>query len=614
MNRRKKVVGILLFITLLTATTGLVGCTFGCNQAESSSNESVVDSSSQIVATVPDIAGVTADVVERPSGIYTNGCELLNVYVDGEEIPDTHYVTRNGRFILAYETYGDELSVGEYEVKLVFKQGEASYKLTVVDEADPICSFSPGEIKKSYVKGDVLQMPLVVRLNDYQTYDSVYAVYNEHGTIEQTYTNLEMSEGAQEIVWDSVGSYTVEVSLKRGDQTVKTFNAWKFETQPFAGASMFSEANIGVEGWVSGTETNTVIVYNSETKNLEFQNKVDGAMRSDQTTVSYPVSVFEMAKKAGYKALSFGIKPNETMAATTWWNLPTADNKNAWNSVSSAGLRIFGATKRVDFANKIRHNYVVWENDVNYINRGDQGDGVYVYRDVYVTEMSTQAYTQVVIDIDEFLSLGEDVEYMSFVIGSVKGGILSVGNLKWMTQEEFKAYEMQKIANDKVAYTSKNYVAEDMLYRWGVHKDSANITRSYDLEVGALKATINTDGGHSKSQKNIFALGALDIRYAYETLKFTHLTVKWKASKEMLNPETETLGTGRCVRLYTSISKSVPGGIEINLPDLSTSWTTFEISLKDLLETKNAQYLCFVIGGNQGDAVWFESITLSVKQ
>lgn len=616
-KQKKGFLAALTTIMFVCAGVGLIGCAPILQKPnDSNSHESVSteleSSAPSIQVTLPTIADVSADVIEHPVGISMNGCDLLNVCVDGTELPDTHYVTRNGRFILAYETYGDELAVGNYEVKLTFAQGEVSYSLTIVDQAEPACLFDTKGGKTSYVKGDTLEIPVITRLNEYQEYDSVYTVYDSDGEAVQTYTNVESS--TETIVWNSVDTYTLQVSLKRGDQTVKTFDSWQFEVQPFAGAAVFAEANIGAEGWVSGLTDNTTIHYNEEEKALQFSNKVANGMRSDQGVVSYPVTTLKKAKEAGYEALSFAVKPNETMAANPWWDLPTADNKVAWNSVSSAGLRIFGATKRVDLANKIRHDYVVWENDINYINRGNQGSGVYVYKDIYVEEMSVDSYTQVVIDVDEFLALGTDIEYMSFVIGGVKGSILSVGNTKWLTQEELTAYETAKIAADKTTYATKNYAAKNMLYRWGVHKNSAYLTRSYDSEVGALKAMVNTSGGHSKSQTNIFAMGALDLKYAYEKLGFTHITVKWKASKEMLNPSDATTGTGRCVRLYTSVLNTKPYGSEINVPDLGTTSTTFEISLEDLIGTKNANYLCFVIGGDVGDAVWFESVTLSVKE
>lgn len=575
-----------------------------------------------VTPVVPTLETVTADVTERPVGISVNECELLKVYFDGEELPDTHYVTRNGRFILAYETYGDELSVGEYEVKLSFTQGEASYTLCIVDTKEPECSFETEGLKTSYVKGDTIEFPLVERGNEYQSYDSVYTVYDEAGTVVQSFRNLEKSE--TEVVWNSLDEvleeYTLKVTLERGGQTVKTFEDWKFGVQEFLGAAVFSEVSVGADGWTAAWENNSALTYNEQEKAVEFKNKNSVGMRSDYTVSTYPIDALKAAKQAGYEALSFSVKPNEVMANTPWFDLPT-EVKSTWNAVSSSGLRIFAATKYIGekvlvdgVPTRVRHNYVVWENDVNYISRlNNQGDGVVVYKDVYVTEMRKDAYTQVVIDLDEFLALSADTKTLSFAVGGVKGSALLAGGTSWLTQAELTAYEAAKVAADKTLYGAKNFAGEDMLYRWGVHSQTSYVTRSYDATANALKATVNTANGHSKAQTNIFALGALELKYAYEKLGFTHLTIRWRASKEMANPSTAITGAGRCVRLYTDVKTTAPSGTEINLPDLTTTTTTFEISLADVIDTRAARYLCFVIGGDVGDAVWFESMTLSTK-
>ncbi len=601
MTKKRKIFAILT----LTAAFLCVGAS-----AVACADDSSKSDPKPVKPTVPTVADVTADVIDSPYGIDMNGCELLDVYLDGEKVPETHFVTRNGKFIFAYETYGDELAVGEYDVKLSFAEGDVTYTLTVEDEKDPVISYSVSSSKTAYVKGDVLELPLVERLNDYQEYDCVYEIYDSEGNLTHTYTNV--TEESDPIVWTGVDQYTLKVTLKRGDKTVKTLQEWKFAVQPFVGSDIFSEANVGENGWMVGSSSTGAINYNGEEKTLEFTNKASSGMRSDQTVNSYPIETFKSAKAEGYEALSFTVTPNELMTATPWFDLPTADNKVAWNSMSAAGMRIFGATKRADLTNKIRHDYVVWENDVNYINRGNQGSGVYVYKDVYVTEMSLEG-TQVVIDIDEFLSLGADIQYFSFVLGGAQGSVLSIGDTEWFTQEELTAYETAKLAADKEAYKTKNYAAEDMLYRWGVHKNSAYITRSYDKTANALKATVNTNGGHSKSQTNIFAMGALDLRYAYEKLGFTHVTVQWRASEEMLNPPTDSTGEGRRVRLFSNVVNTAPDGAQMDVPNLGTTSSTFEISLAEWIGTKNAKYLCFVISGDVGDAVWFESITLTTK-
>lgn len=410
------------------------------------------------------------------------------------------------------------------------------------------------------------------------------------------------------------GVIRMQKNLVSGDYEI-ALSAPKMEkatvTVAHTNMNVFSAEYVGIDaGWKAYYGANaSMLSYEAENAVVYKQHCADNAISimSDQGMMSFPIDMFKQAQADGMGGLVFSVRMNETMAKST---IPT-DLTN--NNAQEAGFRM-SVTSQRPISGTWRPNYVVWEEDASMVNRNGVSDAI-VYDDVYVSDMKQAEYTRIYVSLDDLLALKTNAAYFCMTLGNSKGACVYFRNAEWITAAEYKQYEAAKIERDKVSYASKNYAAQDMLHKWAIHKNTNYLTKTYDTEAGALKAEVITANGHSKSQTNIFAFGVRDIRYAYEKLGYTHLTVKWKASKEMLNPSSVATGTGRCVRLYSEAKNTTLQGYEImNLPNLGTEYTTFEIDLSLLYKTTNtATHLCFVIGGDVGDAVWFESITLTKK-
>lgn len=93
----------------------------------------------------PEISNITADVSERPSGIYLGDYVFSAAELDGRVLTQEEYVVRNKYFLFACEEYG-AFGVGEHAAAISFEGREEPFRftLTVTDTAP--CRFEFPEV------------------------------------------------------------------------------------------------------------------------------------------------------------------------------------------------------------------------------------------------------------------------------------------------------------------------------------------------------------------------------------------------------------------------------------------------------------------------------------
>lgn len=164
----------------------------------------------------PDLKDLSVNVTDAPAAIDLGTYTLENVFVNEKAF--TSYSVKNGKLNFTFATYAT-LGEGTHNVKLVFKEEELKFKITVTDPAKPNYSYA---LESAYVFGSnqALILPTVTR-NDTKNYDIKYTLSKGSTQIFEK-NNLERESETFELGDLQPGEYTVKVEVIDKDTTVGT--------------------------------------------------------------------------------------------------------------------------------------------------------------------------------------------------------------------------------------------------------------------------------------------------------------------------------------------------------------------------------------------------------
>ena len=441
------------------------------------------------------------------------------------------------------------------------------------------------------------------------------------------YGNVDFENGKISLKEDTAsGEYDVTLDAPYLDEVATTVSHTNMR--------MFSENTH--QDWVRGEYLKYVSIgYDDNEKAMTLNGHTkNGGMDATTNIVTYPIELLEKAYEDGYKALSFQVKINEELKEYAFFGSLGA-GKHA------AGLRIFATDRKLLSDGSNTHEYVTWENDANnpFKTVGDQGTGVKIYKDVFASDLSTTEYEQVVIDLEDFLSLyiaeEGDVRYLAFSVGALNNNTdekwkatnsqFFLKDAAWLNETEYAAW----VQMEKEAYKKKNYVAENMLDRWNLSyvvnsggiSCNSNVSKSYD---NGFKMSLKEDKNSRRQAVNQMFMGADDLKYAYEKLGLTKLTITYKVNDKKLESynnqnkvyDFQILSNYATAKSSTtlSLSQTNANGIEIGVKKATVAGTevSYTLNLSDFFTVnKTIRYFIIDNGGLAGTEICFTSMTLS---
>ena len=170
----------------------------------------------------PEISNITADVSERPSGIYLGDYVFSAAELDGRVLTQEEYVVRNKYFLFACEEYG-AFGVGEHAAAISFEGREEPFRftLTVTDTAP--CRFEFPEVIGRKFEAESFSLALAERKSAYQTFDISYRVETFTGEVVRSAQNLEKEADDWELVGLEEDEYIYAVDFLRGENLIDSY-------------------------------------------------------------------------------------------------------------------------------------------------------------------------------------------------------------------------------------------------------------------------------------------------------------------------------------------------------------------------------------------------------
>lgn len=321
------------------------------------------------------------------------------------------------------------------------------------------------------------------------------------------------------------------------------------------------------------TSANLATTYDATEEAVRFApNNING-LNGRYFVTYYDTFILKAAQAAGYKAWSFNVKVNETFA------------NNPVSGSFVAGVRLFGKVN----------------SGLDGVAIADGSAGIYVYHDIVDNEISSEQYIQVVVDLDDLFSRGNDINYFGMVISGVNGSYAWFKDGSYMTDSEYNTYLQEQAS---IVIDSKNYAQSTA--GW-TNKLTNYKTMTYDEENSAIKVTFTTSrplGGMGSNDNEIY-MSTTDIYNTYTTYKdygAKFLKFSYKASADYLSVGCFKLLGKDIVTDYNSLYKTY-------YVETADQWITEYISLEAFFGmTGGSSVLNFCLSGPADSIIMFKDI------
>ena len=528
----------LLLMTLLACIAFLFG--IGCTNEEE-----------QPVFAEPMFVNITADVSDKPEGVFLGDAELTAVSLDGNALGADQYIVRDKYFIFTYEYYG-EIGAGKHTAEYSFSNySDVNVELNITDSLPPDYTM-PEDGWYEYSAEQSISLPEITRNRMYQEYELSYALKNGEDTV------FEAGDGkpAERPVIESgfaAGEYIYTASVVKDGVTLEEKN---YNIFIGTGQNLFSAENFE-NSWELQATAYMNMEFDAATNAVKVNKAGDTGceerlLTSPNRRLYTDTTVLKEAYAAGFDKWSF-----------SYYSELSGD---------FYGFRIYR-----------REGHGTGDCGTEYLTVSS------------ASGITDNAWTTLTIDLSVLFG-GANVNCTELSITVVGENGTSI----YFRNGYFS----------KTDYSEMNFFDESSLAMWTAQATPQNIKSEYDADMGAVKVTRVTDNTVNEAQytsnNNRIYLSSLD--YFTKAYQSGYKTFTFEYYSEL------TAGTSSYIgfRIYGNNASNQNGYIydTVNGETLiNGAWTKYTIDLEKLFAEggANTNGLSLVILGNADSRIYFRN-------